>query len=143
MQLLLALLPCAVSAAGMIACLVLFSGLSRGIRKSAKGVAACEASIQTETAQLTNALNELKRRVAELENAEIRTSADLQPAGDLSGVARGRVFKLHRAGQGPDDIAQKLRLSKGEVELLIKAQRIVMRPYESELAAPGRGTEKG
>src|SRR5271154_6221144 len=93
MQLLLALLPYVVSAAGMVACLMLFLGLSRGIRKSAKRAAACEASIQAEAAQLTNALNELKRRVAELENAEIRTSTDVQPASDLSGVARGRVFK--------------------------------------------------
>jgi hypothetical protein len=60
----------------------------------------------------------------------------------LSGAARGRVFKLHRAGQASSDIARKLRLSKGEVELLIKAQRIVMRPYEDGVAAGG-GAEKG
>ncbi|HMD50617.1 MAG TPA: hypothetical protein VKG79_16010 [Bryobacteraceae bacterium] len=143
MQLWLALLPYIVSAVGLIASLGLFSGMARHIRKNGKQVAACEASLQSEAAQLTNAINELKRRLADLESAELRTSADPQPVSDLSGAARGRVFKLHRAGQASSDIAHKLRLSQGEVELLIKAQKIVMRPYEDEMAPAGGGAEKG
>jgi len=142
MPLWLNLLPYVVSTLGMIGSLGLFTGLSRRIRRSAKSAAACETLLQSEAAQLTNVLNDLKRRIADLEHLDTRTVVDLQPAGDISGAARGRVFKLHRAGQAPDDIAQKLRLSKGEVELLIKAQRIVMRPYESEMATAG-GAEKG
>jgi len=134
MPLWLNLLPYVVSTLGLFASLGLFSGLSRRIRKSAKSAAACELLLQTEAAQLTNAMNDLRRRIAELERLETRTTADVHPAGDINGAARGRVFKLHRAGRAPDDIAQKLRLSKGEVELLIKAQRIVMRPYETEAA---------
>jgi len=143
MQLVLALLPFVLSAVGLIASLGLFAGMTRRIRKSGKQVAACEASLQSEAAQLTNAINELKRRIADLESAELRGTADPQPVSDLSGAARGRVFKLHRAGQASSDIAQKLRLSKGEVELLIKAQRIVMRPYETETAPVGGSAEKG
>jgi cell division protein FtsB len=143
MQLWLALLPCALSALGLIASVGLFAGMTRRVRKNGKQVAACEAALQSEAAQLTNAINELKRRIADLESAELRNTADPQPVSDLSGAARGRVFKLHRAGQASSDIAHKLRLSKGEVELLIKAQRIVMRPYQDELTAAGGGGEKG
>jgi hypothetical protein len=142
MQLWLALLPYMVSAVGLIASLGLFSGMARRIRKNRKQLAGCEASLQSEAAQLTNAINELKRRIADLESAELRNVNDPQPVSDLSGAARGRVFKLHRAGQASSDIAHKLRLSKGEVELLIKAQKIVMRPYEDELLAIG-DAEKG
>jgi hypothetical protein len=143
MQLLIALVPYAASAVGLIAVLGLFAGLGRRISKVHKAIAACEASLQAETAQLTNATNELKRRIAQLENIELRNGQDFQPAGDFSSAARGRVFKLHKAGQAAPDIAQKLRLSKGEVELLIKAQRIVMRPYESEMVAARGSAEKG
>jgi hypothetical protein len=141
MSLWLNLLPYVVSTLGLIASLGLFSGLSRRIRRSAKSAAACETLLQSEAAQLTNVINDLKRRIAELEHLETRTSSDPQSGSDISGAVRGRVFRLHRAGQAPDDIAKKLRLSKGEVELLIKAQRIVMRPYESEMAVAG--AEKG
>ncbi len=143
MPLWFALLPYASSAIGLIAALGLFIGLGRRLGKLRKAVAACESSLQAEAAQLTNATNELKRRIAQLENIELRNGHDFQPAGDLSSAARGRVFKLHKAGQAAQDIAQKLRLSKGEVELLIKAQRIVMRPYETEMATARGSAEKG
>jgi hypothetical protein len=133
-QLWLALLPYAVSAAGLIASLLLFTGITGRIRKNQKRIAASEAALQAEAAQLTNAINDLKRRIADLESADLRNNNDPQPLSDLSGAARGRVFKLHRAGQGSEDIAQKLRICRGEVELLIKAQRIVMRPYENEMS---------
>jgi len=142
MQLWMALLPCALSALGLIASVGLFAGITRRVRKNGKRILACEASVQSEAAQLTNAINELKRRIADLENAELRNTGEQQPVSDLSGAARGRVFKLHRAGQASSDIAHKLRLSKGEVELLIKAQRIVMRPYEDGVAVSG-SVEKG
>jgi hypothetical protein len=143
MQLVFALLPYAASAVGLIAALGLFAGLALRIGKLRKAIAACQTALEAETAQLTNATNQLQRRIAELESVELRNCHEIQPAVDLSSAARGRVFKLHKAGQAPQDIAQKLRLSKGEVELLIKAQRIVMRPYESEMATAPGGAEKG
>jgi hypothetical protein len=143
MQLVFALLPYAASAIGLIAALGLFAGLARRIGKLRKSIAACQAALEAEAAQLTNVTNELRRRMTELESVESRNIREFEPAVDLSSAARGRVFKLHKAGQAPQDIAQKLRLSKGEVELLIKAQKIVMRPYESEMAGAHGGAEKG
>jgi hypothetical protein len=144
MQLLLSLLPYLVGVVSLIATVGLFAGLSSGLSKLRKRITSCEASVQAEAAQLTNAINDLKRRIGELEKSDSRTCSDLHPAGDLGTGARSKVFKLYKAGQPADDIAQKLRLSRGEVELLIKAQRIVMRPYEViEAVAGGTSVEKG
>jgi len=139
MQPLLLCLPYVFTVAGILATLGLFAIVSRRISGLARRLAACETSLQAEAAQLTNALNELRQRSAESQKLEMTGGADLQPAGDLSNAARGKVFKLHRAGQAPAEIAQKLRLSKGEVELLIKAQRLVMRPYENSVVLVGTG----
>ena len=50
---------------------------------------------------------------------------------------------MHRLGQSPDRIAGSLRLPKGEVDLLVKVHRIVMRPYEDVRLAPSAGEASG
>ena len=133
MQLFLQLVPClvVVSTAGVLLSIILFAATQRRVSKIAKAVVSGEASSEAGAAELTNEMNALKRRVAELEQLEIRNCVDAQSDGDLSNAVRSMAFKLGRAGQAPDEIARKLHLSKGEVELLIKAQNLVMRPYES------------
>jgi hypothetical protein len=145
MQLFLELVPClvVVTAAGVLLTLVLFAAIQRRVGKVAKAVINGEASRQAEASELTNQINELKRRIGELEKAEIPAYAESQSEGDLSSAARSMALKLRRAGQAPEEIAQKLRLSKGEVELLIKAQKIVMRPYEKAETAAAGGLKKG
>ncbi len=51
---------------------------------------------------------------------------------------------MHRLGQSPDRIAGALRVPKGEVDLLVKVHKIVMRPYEEVRAGAvgGRGCQK-
>ena len=145
MRLFLELVPCFVlaTAGGAFLTMILFAAMQRRVSKLAKAVISGDASHQAEAAELTNAINELKRRILELEKVEIRNCAELQPDADLSHAARSMAFKLQRAGQTPEAIAQKLRLSKGEVELLIKAQNIVMRPYENVEMAAIEGVQKG
>ncbi len=145
MQLFLELVPClvVVAAGGTFLTMILFAAMQRRVTKLAQAVISGEASHQAEAAELTNAMNELKRRVVELEKGEIRNCAELQPDQDLNHAARSMAFKLQRAGQTSDAIAQKLRLSKGEVELLIKAQKIVMRPYEKVEMAAIEPVQKG
>ena len=46
------------------------------------------------------------------------------------------MLKLHRLGQPLDRIAGSLRVPKGEVDLLVKVHKIVMRPYEEVVLAP-------
>ena len=43
---------------------------------------------------------------------------------------------MHRLGQSPDRIVGALRVPKGEVDLLVKVHKIVMRPYEEVVLAP-------
>lgn len=138
------LVPCvvAVTAAGVLLSLVLFAAMQRRAGTIAKALAGSEASRQAEASELTNQINELKRRVVELEKADMRVCAEQQPEGELSTAVRSMALKLRRSGQAPDQIAQKLRLSKGEVELLIKAQKIVMRPYEHAETALPEGLKK-
>ncbi len=140
MQLFLSLVPCLVviTAAGVALTMVFFAAIQRRVSTLAKAVIANEAARQAEASESANEKNELKRRIAALEKIEV--CADPQSEGDLSSAVRGMALKLRRAGQAPDEIARKLRLSKGEVELLIKAQKIVMRPYEHlEMTAPKGG----
>ncbi len=96
----------------------------------------CDAAIQAEAAQLTNAVNELKRRVGGTrECRRNRNNPGPQEAG-LSDMARGKILKMHRVGRASEQIAETLGLPKGEVDLLVKVHKIVMQPYEG--AALGR-----
>jgi hypothetical protein len=55
----------------------------------------------------------------------------------VNSALRSRVLKMHRLGQSPERIAGSLRLPLGEVDLLVKVHRIVMRPYQDvQLRAP-------
>jgi hypothetical protein len=105
----------------------LFYGINRRVRRLRKQVGNSESSIQAETAQLANSINELKRKFEDWEKDEGMAGASLEPG--LTDMARAKVLKMHRVGQAPDQIASKLRLPKGEIDLLIKVHQIVMRPY--------------
>lgn len=141
MQAIFPLLPYLFVTAGLVATLGLFAGLSRRIARLKRSVTECEAGLQAEAAQIANAINDLKRRLSALEQSEGRNGSEAEPATALNNAARAKVFKLHRSGQAADQIAQKLLLPKGEVDLLLKVQRIVMRPYEQ--TAGGVASEKG
>ena len=54
----------------------------------------------------------------------------------VNNTLRSKVLKMHRLGQSPDRIAGALRVPKGEVDLLVKVHKIVMRPYEEVVLAP-------
>jgi response regulator RpfG family c-di-GMP phosphodiesterase len=131
-----------VIAAGLVLAMIFFAAIQRRVSTLAKALLSNQASQQAEAAELTNAINALKRRILELEKVELPNRTSVQSEPDLNSAVRSTAFKLQRAGQPSDTIAQKLGLSKGEVELLIKAQKIVMRPYENaEITAAG-GAEK-
>ena len=145
MHVFLALIPClvVVNAAGVLLAIIFFTATHRRVGKLADAVIKSESSRDAEASELTNALNELKRRLAELEKLEAPSGAEIHPDQGLSNSVRSMAFKLRRAGQAPDEIAQKLRMSRGEVELLIKAQRMIMRPYENAEGAAAGAVEKG
>jgi hypothetical protein len=97
-----------------------------------------EATLQSETARLTAEITELKTKIEALEEP----GQSLLPAGTagaangVNSTLRSKVLKMHRLGQSPERIAGSLRLPQGEVDLLVKVHRIVMRPYQDVQLAP-------
>src|SRR5260370_4789846 len=124
------LLPYILAAGCLILVFVLFYGISRRLLKLRDRVAKCETRIQTEAAQFTSWMTSQVRRLDELETS---LPAAVAPTGSGSSVnnnVRSKALKMQRAGQSPERIAGALRVPKGEVDLLVKVHRIVMRPYE-------------
>ena len=129
---LLTLLPHITLALNLILVLGLFFGLNRSVWKLRNRIGKCEGQLESAALRITEGINELNRKVSELEDADTT-----QPAGGgatlASGVnttLRSKVLKMHRMGQSMDHIAENLHVPKGEVDLLVKVHRIVMRPYE-------------
>jgi hypothetical protein len=128
----LTLLPHVALALNLILVLGLFFGLSRGICKLRNRIGKCEGKLESTALQMTESIDGLNRKVSELEDADTALPADGGPtlANGLNTTLRSKVLKMHRMGQSMDYIADTLRVPKGEVDLLVKVHRIVMRPYE-------------
>jgi hypothetical protein len=138
-DLLLIALPYAPVAALTIILLCLHGVVGRRLRKLSKQVAQCEASMTargSEFSEFSDGLAELKRSMAEWKaDAEPRVADHAIRVASLNNSLRGKVLKMHRLGQPADRIAEALSVPKGEVDLLVKVHRIVMRPYETAPAA--------
>jgi len=117
-------------------------GVSQRVRELRARAGKQEKTFQAETTRLTGEIAELKSHILELEQAgQSLAPAAASPAPAATGnsvnnTLRSKVLKLHRLGQSPDRIAGSLRLPKGEVDLLVKVHKIVMRPYEEVVLAP-------
>jgi|HubBroStandDraft_1064217.scaffolds.fasta_scaffold109864_3 hypothetical protein len=130
MHLLLPILPYLLIVAMTIVLLGLFYGINQTVYRLRKQVAQCEASVTARGSEFANGLMELKRSMADWGAAGDgqAVSQAVRVAG-LNTSLRGKVLKMHRLGQSPDRIAEALRVPKGEVDLLVKVHRVVMRPY--------------
>lgn len=141
----LILLPYFTVALNLILVLGILFTVSQRVQQLRSRTGKQEAALQSETARLTAEISELKTKVQELEetgNSMLSNSAPAPAATNgVSSTLRSKVLKMHRMGQSPERIAGSLRLPKGEVDLLVKVHRIVMRPYEdiqlTPLAADG------
>jgi hypothetical protein len=129
---LLTLLPYIALALNLILVLGLFFGLNRSVWKLRNRIGKCECKLESATVRITEGVNELSRKVSELEEADTEPLAagGATLANGLNTTLRSKVLKMHRMGQSRDNIADSLRVPRGEVDLLVKVHRIVMRPYE-------------
>ena len=123
----LTLLPHVALALNLILVLGLFFGLNRSVWKLRNRIGKCEGKLDSAALQIDETIDGLNRKVSELEAADT-PGATL--ASGLNTTLRSKVLKMHRMGQSMDHIADSLRVPKGEVALLVKVHRIVMRPYE-------------
>ncbi len=139
----LTLLPYLTVAGNLVLVLGVLLGLNQRVRQLQTRTGKQEKTLQAETARLATEIAELKGRILELE----QTDNSIAPAATATGSApvtgnsvnntlRSKVLKMHRLGQSADRIAGSLRVPKGEVDLLVKVHKIVMRPYEEVVLAP-------
>jgi hypothetical protein len=149
MEMLLTLLPYLTVAANLALVLAILLGLNQRLQQLRARAGTQEKTLQTETARLSAEIVELKGHILELEQAGNSLAAAAAAHGpatrnSVNNTLRNKVLKLHRLGQSPDRIAGSLRVPKGEVDLLVKVHKIVMRPYEEVILAPmgGEAAEK-
>ena len=138
----LTLLPYLTVIANLVLVLGVLLGLNQRIRQLRARTGNQEKTLETETARLSSEIVQLKGQILELEQSDkslAGTAAHTEvPATGTSvnNTLRSKVLKMHRLGQSPDRIAGALRVPKGEVDLLVKVHKIVMRPYEEVVLAP-------
>jgi hypothetical protein len=145
----LTLLPYLTVAVNLALVLGILLGLSQRVQQLRARTGKHEKALETESARLTAEIVELKDRIVELEQAGHSIGTDAAPVpmatgNSVNNTLRSKVLKMHRLGQSADRIAGNLHIPKGEVDLLVKVHKIVMRPYEEVVLAPlgVEGSEK-
>lgn len=141
MQLAIKLLPYLGLGISLMVFLGLFFQLSRTLEKHRIRLGTCESQL-LQAGEAGARIAELLRRIEDLESAGPLSQTPAGKGGSLNGTVRSKVLKMHRLGQGPERIADHLRVPKGEVDLLVKVHQIVMRPYEEPSGVPG-GAQAG
>jgi hypothetical protein len=144
----LTLLPYITAVANLLLLLGVLLTLSQRVRQLCVHRSRQELALQSETARLSAEIGELRGQILQIEQpdnslAPAATSAGMAAAAgnSVNNTLRNKVLKMHRLGQSPDRIAGALRLPRGEVDLLVKVHKIVMRPYEEVVLTPV-GAEK-
>jgi hypothetical protein len=138
----LTLLPYLTVVANLVVVLGILLGLNQRVRELRSRVGKPDKATAAQNARLSAEIAELKARVLDLEQAErspVSGTAPISAAASGNNVnhtLRSKVLKMHRLGQSADRIAGSLRVPKGEVDLLVKVHKIVMRPYEEVVLSP-------
>lgn len=140
---LLTLLPYLTVVANLALVLGILFTLNQRVRELRASASKQEKTLRAETTRLSAEITDLKGHILELEQSgnsiASNTAASGLPAASgnsVNNTLRSKVLKLHRLGQSPDRIAGSLHVPRGEVDLLVKVHRIVMRPYEEVVLAP-------
>jgi hypothetical protein len=142
MKMFLTLLPYLTVAANLVLVLGILLGLNQRVQQLCARTGKQEKTLETEAARLSAEIIALKGQILELEQTDNSLSsapasgAAAATGNSVNNTLRSKVLKMHRLGQSPERIAGALRVPKGEVDLLVKVHKIVMRPYEEVVLAP-------
>lgn len=82
----------------------------------------CEVTSQT----LKEALDGLAAKIQAVQQQQPLGVIPVPPRHGLSPPRRTQALRMHRRGESPEQIAAALGIPRAEVELLLKAHRIVM-----------------
>lgn len=85
-------------------------------------------ALKSDIAGLSSGLTNLKREMAEAPEEREKTD----PGAGATAAMRAKALKMHRLGQSAEQIASTLRMSKGDVILLLKVHGIVLRAFEPQ-----------
>lgn len=142
----LTLLPYIAAALNLVVVLLLFATLNQTLGKLRNRVAHCETTVNAVPTQVAEEIKDVKLKLSGLEDltAEQPASSGVVLGAGLNVTLRGKVLKMHRMGHSLERISDTLCVPKGEVDLLIKVHRIVMRPYEAppDLVLPATAAQK-
>ncbi len=87
---------------------------------------AARAQFETEIQAIRINLEGLTAQVQEIQHQPHLTVGPLLPKPGLNLSKRSQALRMHRRGEGPDQIAAALEIPLQEVDLLLKVHRIVI-----------------
>jgi hypothetical protein len=85
-----------------------------------------EEELRSATSTWARSMSLVGKEIEGVAEAAKRSSTD----SNASAATRRKVLKMHRLGNSVEQIAKALRLSKGEVTLLLKVHAIILQPFE-------------
>src|SRR5216684_958011 len=123
---LLSLGPYALQAAGSIACLLIFLSLKQEIRRLKLRLNRQQADEATSARDLKLRLEAMTLRLRDSEDRAGVLVAPEPPRSGLNLTKRSQVIRMSRRGERPENIAASLSLPRGEVDLLLKINALVV-----------------
>jgi len=116
----------ALLAAGLAACIYLFVSVKLEVGRLDRRRAQAQAETEKAAARFQSELATIQERLLE---AEERAGMLVPPPATISGLnlnRRTQVLRMARRGESPGQIASALRVPQGEVDLMLKVQRLVL-----------------
>ena len=123
---LLSLGPYALQAAGSIACLLIFLSLKQEIRRLKLRLDRHQAGEATAARDLKLRLEAITLRLRDSEDRAGVLVAPEPPRSGLNLTKRSQVIRMSRRGERAENIAASLSLPRGEVDLLLKINALVV-----------------
>ena len=123
---LLSLGPYALQAAGLIACLLIFLSLKQDIQRLKLRLDRQQADEATSARDLKLRLEAITLRLRDSEDRAGVLVAPEPPRSGLNLTKRSQVIRMSRRGERAENIAASLSLPRGEVDLLLKINALVV-----------------
>lgn len=120
------LLQCGISAATLLACLLVFLSLKRENAHLRRRAQADRDAVRQNLSAFQSSLARLEAALAEKESAVAAPPPATPRMESMNINKRSQVLRLFRRGESPEQIAATLGLPRSEVDLLLKVHRTVI-----------------
>ncbi len=115
---------CAVFAAGLAFGLGILLGARTGWRRQGRSVGAQLRALEDGLESIGRRVGELEPRMADVELHSGMLVPPQPPQSGLNLSRRAQALRLARQGQAAEQVAAALAIPRGEIELLLKVQRM-------------------